>query len=231
VLYDIRKHEMKIPGNLSRDDRLETFPAFSPDGSTLYYCSADTHRLPAKYREMKYSLYAVSFDQATGESGTVPDTVIKASVAARSISIPRVSPNGRFLMFNVADYGAFPSYNPEADIWMMDLRSRKIYPLDSLNSSDVESYHSWSSNGRWVAFSSRRNDKLYSNIYLAYIDSNGIARKPFLLPQKDPEFYNKFLYSFNVPEFAVKPVGIGPYQLEKAARSRNFIQIQTGSSH
>lgn len=231
VLYNIEKHEMIIPPGLSRDDKFETFPCFSPDGKTLYYCSADSLRMPAGFDSVKYSLCSVSFDEKTGEFPGETDTLISSSETGKSYSIPRVSPDGKYLMFNVTDFGAFPSYNPEADLWLMDLEDKKYYPLDSLNSSDVESYHSWSSESRWVVFSSRRMDGLFSNLYIAYIDENGIGRKPFLLPQKDPAFHKTFLFSFNVPEFVIKPVGINPYQIERTAKSNPSVQVQSGSSH
>lgn len=231
VLYDIGKREMIIPPGLSREDKFETFPCFSPDGKKLYYCSADSLGMPSGYDSIRYSLCSVSFDERTGEFSFETDTLISSSATGKSISIPRVSPDGKYLMFNVTDFGAFPSYNPEADIWLMDLDNRKYKPLDSLNSKEVDSYHSWSSNSRWTVFTSRRIDGLFSNLYITYIDENGIARKPFLLPQKDPEFYRTFLHSFNVPEFAIKPVGTDPYQIEKVAKSIPSIQVQSGSSH
>jgi Tol biopolymer transport system component len=231
VLYDIGKREMMIPPGLSRDDKFETFPCFSPDGKKLYYCSADSLRMPAGYDSIRYSLCSVSFDEKTGEFSSETDTLISSSATGKSISIPRVSPDGKFLMFNVTDFGAFPSYNPEADIWLMVLENRKYYPLDSLNSKEVDSYHSWSSNSRWTVFTSRRMNGLFSNLYIAYIDERGIAGKPFLLPQKNPDFYSRFLLSFNVPEFAIKPIAIGPYKIEKAVKSFPSFQVQSGSSH
>lgn len=231
VLYDIERREMIIPPGLSRDDKFETFPCFSPDGKTLYYCSADSLRMPAGFDSIKYSLCSVSFDEKKVEFSAETDILISSSETGKSYSIPRVSPDGKYMMFNVTDYGAFPSYNPEADLWLMDLGDRNYYPLDSLNSSDVESYHSWSSESRWVVFSSRRMDGLFSNLYIAYIDENGVGRKPFLLPQEDPDFHRTFLYSFNVPEFAIKPVALDPYQIERTAKSNPSVQVQSGSSH
>jgi len=231
VLYDTDKHEMKIPDYLSRSDRFETFPCFSPDGTRLYFCSADSVRMPAGFDTVRYSLCSVPFDAEKGEFGAEPDTLVSAAATGRSCSIPRVSPDGNFLMFTVSDYGAFPSYNPESDIRIMDLRNSNCFPADSLNSPDADSWHSWSSNSRWIVLSSRRMDGLYSNLYIAYIDADGIARKPFLLPQKDPGFHDSFLYSFNVPEFAVKPVQVSPYEIERLAKRTPSAPVQAGSSH
>lgn len=231
VLYDIENNEMKIPDHLSRSDRFETFPCFSHDGTRLYFCSADSVSMPSGFDTVRYSLCSVAFDEQRGEFGYITDTLISSARTGKSCSLPRVSPDGSYLMFTVSDYGAFPGYNPESDIRIMDLRNRNWFSADSLNSSDADSWHSWSSNSRWVVVSSRRIDGLYSNLYIAYVDSDGIARKPFLLPQKDPGFHERFLYSFNVPEFAVKPVPVKPFEIARVARRNPSVQVQAGSSH
>lgn len=83
---------------------------------------------------------------------------------------------------------------------------------DILNSSDVESYHSWSSNGRWVIFSSKRIDGRYTRLYVAHWDGKRFT-KPLLLPQKNPEHNRERLYSYNIPEFAKTAVSIDRDQM------------------
>jgi Tol biopolymer transport system component len=230
-VYDIDKNEMLTSPVLSAEENFETFPCFSSDGLKLYFCSARAVKMPEKFDKTRYSLCSVSFDPETGKFGKKADTLISGPALNKSISIPRVSPDNRFLMFNMADYGAFPSYNPEADLYMLDLQSGKFEPLESLNSSNVESYHSWSSNGRWVVFSSRRGDGLYSNPYIAFIDQDGKSAKPFLLPQKDPSFYETFLFSYNVPELVKTKVLINPYRIEKIVKKTPAIQVINESGH
>jgi hypothetical protein len=84
--------------------------------------------------------------------------------------------------------------------------------MTELNSPDVESYHSWSSNGHWIIFSSRRDDGSYTRPYIAYF-KDGKASKPFILPQKYPDFYMEFFKSYNIPEFMVNPVQISRKEL------------------
>jgi len=84
-----------------------------------------------------------------------------------------------------------------------------------VNSDDTESYHSWSSNSRWFIFSSRRIDGLYTRPFIAYMDENGKAGKPFLLPQKDTEYYDRLLFSFNIPEFINARVDFNISELEE----------------
>ena len=98
--------------------------------------------------------------------------------------------------------------------------------IREVNSDDVESYHAWSSNGRWMLFTSRRDDGGYTRLYIAYFDKEGKAHKPFLLPQRDPHFYGDYYKSYNVPEFMVEPVAVSPQEfaryLDTEAQPVNF---------
>jgi|WetSurMetagenome_2_1015567.scaffolds.fasta_scaffold00004_118 hypothetical protein len=230
-VYDIDGNRMLTSEALSAVSKFETFPCFSPDGNRLYYCSADSVKLPQKFNMIRYSLCSVSFDPASGKIGDVADTLISSNSTGRSISLPRVSPDGRYLMFVMAGYGCFPSYNPEADLWILNLESGLYKQLDRLNSNNVESWHSWSSNGRWVVFSSRRLNGLHSNPFIAFIDPEGNPAKPFILPQKEPGFYDDFLFSFNVPEFITSGIKIKPYAIENIAKKTPAVQVIDGGGH
>ena len=94
----------------------------------------------------------------------------------------------------------------------MDLTNDSVRNLNEINSPDVESYHSWNSTGRWILFTSRRDDGGFTRLYIAYFDKNGNAHKPFELPQQNPQFYRQFYKSYNVPEFMVQPVIISPQE-------------------
>ncbi len=201
VVYDTERHEIVTTPLLFSEGAFETFPTFSPDGRTLYFCSAKARTMPKEYDQVRYDLCAVSFDPATRRFGTTVDTLYKASEIGKSVSFPRVSPDGRFLLCTLSGYGNFSIWHKDADLYMIDLSTRRCYPLEAVNSDDVESYHSWSSDSRWIVFSSRRMDGLYTRPFIAYIDERGEARKPFLLPQKDTDFYFRFMKSYNIPEF------------------------------
>jgi hypothetical protein len=99
----------------------------------------------------------------------------------------------------MSEYGNFPIYLKSSDIYMLDLKTGKYYKPD-VNSDKTDSFHSWSSNSRWFVFSSKRIDSYFTRFFFSYVDKDGKAYKPFLLPQEDPEFYNTFLYAYNVPE-------------------------------
>lgn len=193
---DLEKNIIIHSPLLSDSTRLETFPTFSPDGKYIYYCSSPSVELPQDYKKLKYVLAKISFDEATGTIGTQVDTLF----SERSVCHPRVSPDGERLLFTVQDYGTFPIWHKEADLWMMNLRTGMMDMLQVVNSDMSDTYHSWSSNSRWFVFASKRDDGLYGKPYFCYVDKNGKAHKPFCLPQEDPAFYDNFLKSFNAPE-------------------------------
>ena len=225
VVYDVNKHEIITTPALYSDSVFETFPTFSPDGKTLYFCSSDSVKMPEKYYDVKYSLCAISFDPESCRFGTSVDTLYQAKSGGRSVSFPRVSPDGRLLMFTLAGYGNFSIWHKDADLYIIDLQNKKMFSLDALNSPDVESYHSWSSNSRWAVFSSRRIDGLYTRLYIAHIDSEGNATKPFLLPQKDVDFYHRFMKSYNIPELVTGKVKQNGYALNAKAIDDKGIDI------
>ena len=200
LLYDVKNNEVMTVPQLFSDKAFETFPHFSPDGKTLYFCSAEAQKMPENYQEVKYSLCSVSFNPDTRTFGNQVDTLYNGKQTGKSVSFPRVSPDGKFLVFTLSHYGNFSIWHKDADLYLANLQDGTVVPLEAANSNNVESYHSWSSNGRWLVFSSRRIDGLYTHPYLIHIDAEGKAEKPFIIPQKDATFYSSFMQSFNIPE-------------------------------
>ena len=225
VVYDVDKHEIVTTPLLFSETAFETFPTFSPDGRTLYFCTSDAVGMPQEYTEVKYNLCAISFNPERRQFGTQVDTLYRVRSKGKSVSFPRISPNGKFLMFTLSDYGNFSIWHKDADLYMLNLATKQISPLDTLNSDDVESYHSWSSNNHWVIFSSRRIDGLYTRPFIAYIDAEGQASKPFLLPQDDIDFYHRFMKSYNIPEFITGKVKHKGYTISQKAIEDKGIDV------
>ena len=113
-------------------------------------------------------------------------------------------------MFTLAEYGVFHIWHRDANLWLLNLQSGEARPLQEINSPDTESYHSWSSNGRWVVFSSRRYDGNFTRPFFAHIDKDGNGTKPFELPCADPDYHRQFMRSYNIPEFMRGAVTISP---------------------
>lgn len=215
VVYDIKNNKAIICNKLMQDSAFETFPSFSADGRTLYFCRAASKKIPTEYKEVKYNLCSIAFNPDNGTFGDRIDTVFNAVALNKSVTFPRPSPDGKYIMFTLADYGNFSIWHKEADLYLFDLKTGNCRRMDEVNSNDTESYHSWSSNSRWFVFSSRRIDGLYTRPFIASMDENGKAGKPFLLPQKDTGYYDRLLYSFNIPEFVTSAVKLNLSDLEE----------------
>lgn len=227
VVYDVEKNEVFTSPSFFDSEVFETFPSFSADGKTLYYCAARKQQLPDDTEKLKYHLCAVSFDAETRTFGQQVDTLYQAEQMDRSVSFSRVSPDGNYLMFTLADYATFPIWHQEADLWMMNLQNGEIGCLDALNSNSVESYHSWSSNSRWVVFSSRRMDGLYTRPYIAYVYADGKAGKPFVLPQERGDFYQAFMNSYNIPELLKGKVEVSRLDLVQKALDETLVPVKS----
>lgn len=221
VVYDLKKQQIITSPRLSSPESFETFPTFSPDGKTLYFCSSDSVAMPDNYQSVKYNLCAISFDPDSRSFGSQVDTLYNVQKDNGSVSFPRISPDGKWLMFTRSSYGNFSIWHKEADLYLVDLKTKAVHSLSTLNSDDVESYHSWSSNSRWVIFSSRRIDGLYTRPFIAYMDINGNAHKPFLLPQKATDYYTSLMKSYNIPEFITGKVKAKSYTIGRSVRNMN----------
>ena len=209
---DMQEHRIISSPLFSDSLKFETFPTFSPDGKYIYYCEADSVSLPKDIKQLQYRLVRIAFDEKTGQIGNKIDTVF----SERSVCHPRVSPDGKMILYTVADYGTFPIWHPEADLQMMNLQTGAIDKLSIVNSQKSDTYHSWSSNSRWFVFASKRDDGLYGKPYFCYVDKDGKAHKPFCLPQAHPTFYDNNLKSFNAPELGKGKV---PFDVDDVAKA------------
>lgn len=215
VLYDVNAD--KVTNICADTTRLEVFPTWAPDGKCLYYCMADVQKpdsaeehsddIRFNYKKLHYNLYRRSFD-ATSKTFGNEELVYRADTLERSVSLPRISPDGRFVAFAEGGYGCFNIWHHDADIRLMQISNGTFIPAKALNSAEyADSYPSFSSNGRWVMCASRRDDGNYSRIYIAYFDGKQL-HKAFLLPQADPEQNTLRLFSYNRPEYTVEPVKV-----------------------
>lgn len=217
---------IKTSPELSRGDRLQTWPVWSADGRWLYYCSApklwnEKAKMPPDgYDKIKYDLVRIGYDIETDTWGQA-QTVIAAKDTGLSIAIPKTSPDGRWLTFCMLDYGFFPPWHESSDLYIADLNEanqtgRFEYRRLDISSDNSESWQSWSSNSRWIVFSSKKEFGSFTKSYLSYIDRQGHAHKPLIIPQKDPEFYTYSLDAFNTPELITGSISISSRQLENA---------------
>ena len=206
-VYDIEKNELLLSPLLKQDSVYETYPVFSADGRSLYFCAAralpeGSHQLDS----IRYNLCRIDFDPATGNFGNHIDIIVDAAAQNKSVSFPRPSYDGRFLCYTLSDYGQFSIWHHEADLWLLDFSTGESRPMTEANSDDTESFHNWSTNSRWMVISSRRDDGLFTRPYFCHVDAKGNVSKAFMLPQRNPRrFYRERFLSFNVPDFIIGP--------------------------
>lgn len=224
VFYDVEKREVStIVKNMNR---MQSFPCWNPEGTKIYYCEAefpaeaelnDTVRgdIMAKHvKDVHYSLMSMDFDSLTHRFSN-PQVVIDADSLNSSILIPRVNPDGRYIVFTMGKYGMFHIHHSHSDLYSLDLKTGAIHSLGRANSDDADSYCAWSSNGRWITFATRREDGNFTRLYITYFDKRGHARKAFCLPQRNPEHNLLRFKSYNVPEMTRNSVQTTPEYLKR----------------
>ena len=234
ILYDVEQNTVSTIVNDS--NHLESFPTWSPDGKYLYYCDAHFEYAPndttskerqviKRYTEIKYDILRRPFNADTHTFGEA-EMVFDAAALNKSATLPRISPDGRFLVFALGGYGCFHVWHNDADICIIDLTDNNLTcsKLSSLNSKLSESYPSFSSNGRWVMTASRRDDGNYTRPYISYFPPVKPGQKPqcrkaFAVPQEDPEYNTLLTRSYNRPEFMKQPVKISPKEFAATAKT------------
>jgi Tol biopolymer transport system component len=227
--YRLDSQTLKTAPPIADKAQLETQPAWSPDGQYLYFASAPKRWAnqrtfpPPQFAQVRYDLKRVRYDVETDQWGVV-ETVLSAERTGKSNVNPRISPDGRFLLFCMCNYGDFALYQPESDLYLLNLESGEYRRLEC-NSDCAESWHAWSSNGRWIVFSSKRPTGIFTRLYLCHIDEAGHASKPFILPQRDPGYYDDFLSLYSLPEFMTGPVRTSPAALLQAVRDTERVPV------
>lgn len=194
--------------HVAQSEKWETFPCFSADGKSVYWCVADSLLVPDDLAQVRYDLVRADFDTSNGHISTQVDTVWSAQAHQASACHPKASPDGRWLLFTVADYGTFPLFHTESTLNLMDLETGEVRPLDEIKGDKSDTYHSWSSNSRWFVFASKRGDGTYGKPYFCHLDADGRTTKPFVLPQKSSRFYLYNLKSFNIPDLGSSSTGM-----------------------
>ncbi|MBN1561058.1 PD40 domain-containing protein [candidate division KSB1 bacterium] len=225
-VYDVETNVISTAPPIADINRMETFPAWSADGRHLYFCAAqpleeyiDEQTQDLSYDHIRYDLMRADYDIESDEWGHA-EVIVPAQKTTASAILPRPSPDGKYVLFTMARYGSFPIYHDHSDLYLFDIASGEYRRL-TINSDETDSFHSWSSNSRWFVFTSKRRDGLLGRPFFAYIDQNGDVHKPFLLPQKDPEFYATFIINYNVPELVNGPVDVTAHELVRIANDQN----------
>ena len=199
-----------LPGG--DDPNLVQAAAFwSPDGKYIIYSSAvardpyppgqpkSMYANDPNETQIQYDLYRIPFNN--GKGGT-PERIVGASENGMSNSFPKVSPDGKWIVFVQCKNGLL--MRPDSKLYIVPFEGGEARPLQS-NLPVMNSWHSFSPNGHWLAFSSK-SPFLYTHLYLTHIDEQGNASPAIMV--EDATASNR---AVNIPEF----MNIGPDGLEQ----------------
>ena len=177
-----------VPG-ASDPDVVEDFPAISPDGQSLAFVRGE--RLDLSSGDL--AIWTVPFDEGQGgEARPLPG----ASEAGRASYFPRYSPDGQSLAFVVSD-GGF-SARPSSDLYLVPVSGGEAVYLSVNTPGRMDSWPSFSPDGHWLTWASRRDDPDRTAIYLTQLEPDGGCSPPVRLPGDAPPGW-----SYNHPTFGV----------------------------
>lgn len=218
MVYDVENNRVTTSPWISTKRR-ENMPVWSADGRYLYFISAPEaiNGDDESLLHSKYSLMRIAYNTNRNSWGEA-EMVLNSDTTGMSISMPSISPDGKYLVCSMSDYGYFTIFHKESDLYSVNLETKEYKKLE-LNSTSAESFSAWSANGRWLVFSSKRMDDVYSRTYIAYFDKNGVAHPPFVLPQKDPAMYDRLLASYNLPKLITGKIELTPIEVRNVVLS------------
>ncbi|MCK4591551.1 MAG: PD40 domain-containing protein, partial [Candidatus Latescibacteria bacterium] len=159
AIYDMSQETAYLLPGASDPDLLEIYPRWSPDGESIVYCSAPPGVHP---EQVHYNLWVIPFNKGRGG---LAKPIPGAFQNERSNYYPRYSPDGKWLSFCQSLGGDL--IRSSSDIYLLpgDLEG-PAHCLECNVDYAADSWHSWSSNGRWLVFASKRDDGIYARLYL-----------------------------------------------------------------
>ncbi|MFC2131602.1 tetratricopeptide repeat protein [Bacteroidota bacterium] len=220
VIYENDTRRLNsLPG---ADDTMyvQSNPNWSPDGRYIYFTRAKAihgdesglinafskdSTIHSKFavdflegkRGFKYDIFRIPFNKG---KGGIAVPLQGASRNGKSNYFPRVSPDNKWLVFTQAEN--FMLLQPDSKLMIMPAEGGKPRQLSS-NSTNLNSWHSWSPNGKWLVFSSKMHT-LYTRLYLTHIDEDGNDSPPVMLENFLPADR-----AANIPEFInIEPGGL-----------------------
>ncbi|MCM1041949.1 MAG: hypothetical protein NC396_05935 [Bacteroides sp.] len=240
VLLDVERMLLFSCPELTDTAYDQVFPAWSPDGTRLYFCRSpkkDYGVFPfPQYIDSSLSmrqnrteqiwddLMQMDFDPQAGVFSDLR-CVYPFSQMRKSATMPKVSRDGRFLIVSLLQTSTFPLQNL-GDFYRLDLNADTIRPveLSVLNTPGSEKGHSFSSGGQWMVFSSSRRTLAIPETYITHFDTrSGSFSKPFLVPQESGDFYRTNLQGFVFPVLSVHKTRYAPRKIAKTIRGQAIL--------
>lgn len=180
-------------------------PAWTPDGKEVIFARAPAKDpYPPGYKsaqypndpaevQIQYDLYRIAFNEGRGGK---PQPIAGASGNGMSNTFPKVSPDGKWIVFVRCRNGQL--LRPDSELWIVPARGGTARRM-RCNTPRMNSWHSFSPNGRWMVFSSKANTP-YTQMFLTHVDEQGNDSPAIWIP--DSTAANR---AVNLPEFVHVP--------------------------
>ena len=190
---------------------VQTCAFWSPDQSFIVFARAKARdpyppgEPPSRFAndpnetQIQYDLYRIPFNEGRGGK---PERIVGASENGMSNDFPKVSPDGRWIVWVQNKNGLL--MRPDSKLYIVSSSGGEARPLRS-NQKTMNSWHSFSPNGRWLVFSSKTPTP-YTRLYLTHIDQDGNSSPA--IPIDDATAANR---AVNIPEF----MNLGPEGLDR----------------
>ena len=212
VIYDREKQTFNALPGADDPQYVQTNAVWSPDGKELVFARTKAYRaehleqqnsalvdekdvpeFTVEKKPFRYDLYRIPFND--GKGGT-PQPITGASNDGMSNYFPKYSPDGKWIVFTKSN--SYMLLQPDSELWIVPAAGGEARRL-RYNTPRMNSWHSWSSNSRWLVFSSKANGP-YTQLFLTHIDENGNDTPPVLL-----ERFTSPDRAANIPEFVRLP--------------------------
>ena len=212
VVYDRETKTFAALPGADDPQYVQTNAVWSPDGKYIVFARAkayyakrleqqnsalvdekDVPEFTVEKKPFLYDLYRIPFND--GKGGT-PEPLEGASGDGMSNFFPKYSPDGKWIIFCKAK--SYMLLQPDSELYIIPAAGGVARRL-RYNTARMNSWHSWSSNSRWLVFSSKVNTA-YTQLFLTHIDENGNDSPPVLL-----ERFTSPDRAANIPEFVKLP--------------------------
>lgn len=214
AVYDRTQDKFWALPGADNPDYCQSNPNWSPDGTHIIFARAPAYHsqvaesfkqavLPTSVaaefidgrRGFQYDLCRIPFNDGMGGKA---EPIPGASNNGKSNYFPRLSPDGRWIVFCQADN--FMLLQPDSILYVIPAEGGTPRRMNC-NLSLMNSWHSWSPNGRWLIFASKHRSP-YTQLYITHVDENGndtpaVLLENFVLEER----------AINIPEFVNIPSG------------------------
>jgi Flp pilus assembly protein TadD len=212
VVYDTQTGTFRPLPGADDPEYVQSNPTWSPDGKSIVFARAKAYRKEAienatsvllnetdvpefvnGSEPFKFDLYRVPFNEGRGGKA---EPIEGASHNGKSNYFAKFSPDGKWIVFCKAEN--YMLLMPDSELYIVPAEGGDARRLRA-NTPRMNSWHSWSSNGRWLVFSSKANTA-YTQLFLTHIDEDGQSTPPVVLDR-----FTGTDGAANIPEFVPLP--------------------------